>query len=170
MSKVKVPWVTEWVTRSPIELFWTAKKLPTGSIKWPFSFRCLDFHWSSQIPQREAGSLLYVGGKLLVCWRKHLNWLCKGHLRTLYQKVKLSIFLHKHFWHSLLLGQQIKLSLTFVILSPNPSHSHCGFLCQNFQFSVAFVTTGDSENYLEGGGGDTETEGGEGGDGGRLVT
>ena len=26
MSKVKVLWLTEWVTRSPIELFWTAKK------------------------------------------------------------------------------------------------------------------------------------------------
>ena len=28
MSKVKVPSVTELVTRSPIELFWTAKKHP----------------------------------------------------------------------------------------------------------------------------------------------
>ena len=37
MSKVKVLWVSESVTRSPIELFWTAKKIISNISKVPFS-------------------------------------------------------------------------------------------------------------------------------------
>ena len=42
MAKVKVTqlvseWVTDWVTRSPIELFWTAKKREFFSFVWSIS-------------------------------------------------------------------------------------------------------------------------------------